>query len=232
MTLYLLLAVPITLFLTGVLYFRKDVQNKRNLLFILYGFLISIPCFILHKTVSTDPVGTFSYGALLVYSLLNHFLIYYVMGIFTFHLVFGFSEKRKKLFRTASPEFQITSYLGGYYLATGVLEAVLFFNDYSVFVLFYQPTVWIILLISSPVAISLAVHETGVRKIAGYISFLFVPFIGSLVFPLFYRMEFLPAIIITVLLTGGAGYLFQRTMSRSVSSRAPADDKVVLQPRV
>ncbi len=231
MTVYLTAAVPIFMVLVIGLHFTDEIKNRSHLLFILYGFLFSLPAIVLHKTIGAEAIGTFSYGELFLYSLSSHYLIYYAIGLICFHISFGFREGRQRGFESSSIEFRAFAFFGGFYLIKGVLEAVLSYKDYNSIILFFHPTVWLILLVTSPVALSFAHEETGVKKILGYAGSLTVPVIGSLIFPLLYRLEYLPGILATALFAGGAYFLFHWYIHKNYSG-SKKRVRITLKPRV
>jgi hypothetical protein len=174
-------------------------------------------------------LGTFLYRDLFLFSLLNHYLIYHVIGLICFHLVFGIRDQRRRQFESAQVEFQAFAFFGGYYIVLGVIDAVLFFNEYNSAVLFFHPTMWMVLIAAASFCISLASNETDIRKILAYALALVPPVIGSLIFPFFYRQEYLQGAAAAALFAAAAMVLFYIYLRKNYTPGRK--EKVTLKPR-
>jgi len=209
MSLYLIFAVPGFAVLITAVYFLDDIRERKSLLCLLYGFLISIPAILLNEIVAKPVPRTFLYGDLAGYALLYRYLQYFFLGLLGYHLAFGFrSVTKRRTEELASPEFRSFLFFSGFYLVRGVLDAILYFRAYNPAILFFSPTVRLLLIISATTALGWIYREIDLRAALGYFGCIAAGVAVCLVYPFFIQKQYVGGTLITALLLSGSAVLF------------------------
>ncbi len=215
MSLYLMFAVPGFAVLITAVYFLDDLQERKSLLCLLYGFLFSVPAILLNELVAKPVPRTFLYGDLVEYAVVYRYLQYFFLGLLGYHTIFGFrSVTRRRKEELAAPEFRSFLFFSGFYAVRGVMDAVLHFREYNPAILFFSPTVRLLLIIAASVALGWIYQEIDFRVALGYLGYASVGIAVCLVYPFFVQKQFIIGGCITALLLAGAFVLFHFYMRR------------------
>jgi hypothetical protein len=209
MSLYLILAVPSFGVLITAVYFLDDLRERKSLLCLLYGFLMSIPAVLLSELLAKPVPRTFIYGDLLGYAVVYRYLQYFLLGLLGYHLVFGFrSVTKRHREELATPEFRSFLFFSGFYLVRGVLDAILHFREYNPAILFFSPTARLLLIITASVSLGWIYQEIDFRMVLGYLGYAAVGTVVCLIYPLFIQKQYILGAALTVLFLAGSFIMF------------------------
>lgn len=204
MAIFLSCAVPLSLLILVGVYFPRERENRSYLKHGLYGLLLSVPVLLIHSILKAPLPKSFLYRDLFINVFVYRTFQLFILGLFVYHIPFGFSQERRDNKFSASLEWQTLLFFGVFYSAASLVDAVLSFGDYHFTLLFYIPLSRIGIMCATTAALAFSDHETGIRKVILYIASLVVPLLITIGYPLFFLKMYGLAIPVAIIAVGGS----------------------------
>ncbi len=208
MTLFTLLAVPLGMFLLGLLFYSDRCKTKKYWTTLLKGLMVFIPFMVVLFLFPESEPPFYNLSALYLFFWLKDFFFYQMGAVGLFFLFFGFSfKRRKKIVQGMDREnllLHVSAFFTGFFTLTGLIDIVLHYGWYDVYVLFLLPTTRIALIIGTSLLMTKMLFFDRYWKIPFVVAAIALPSLAASVSLTFYANHTAWGILITGVLLIGA----------------------------